>query len=124
MARTSETLTQTEFDTFRRGCIRHNIIDDENNEASVKFGALMGEYIVFTWAQDITDHTFDVALQKLRDAGHNIPFKSQAQIRYEKVAGLSDPEQVNTLLQFLQHQSMLVNTGDELLLNAAVLLPQ
>jgi hypothetical protein len=124
MARTSETLTQTEFENFKRGCVRHNIIDDETNEASVKFGALMGEYIVFTWGQDITEHTFDVALQKLREAGHSIPFKSKAQIQYETIAAQSDPEQVNALLQFLRRQRLLVNTGDELFSNAGALLPQ
>lgn len=118
MARTSQTITQAEVDAFQRGCAKHKIDPDDTN-----FGNLIGEYIAVTWGVDVTDESFDIALQKLKEAGHNVPFKSQARIQFDKFAA-QYPEQAKALIGFLGQQHILLNTGDELYANASALLPQ
>ena len=124
MARTSETFTQNEIDAFNRFCAKHNIINDGNDEASARFGDLIGGYIAVTWSQDLTDQTLEIALQKLQEAGHAIPFKSSARIDFDRVVGQCDQQLLKDFGSWLSRQTQLEDQGDHGFANSAAILSQ
>jgi hypothetical protein len=124
MARTSETFTQNEIDAFNRFCAKHNIINDGNDEASARFGDLIGSYIAVTWGQDLTDQTLEIALQKLQEAGHSIPFKSSARIEFDRVFSQCDPQLLKAFGSWFSRQTQLEDQGDHGFANAAAILSQ
>ena len=124
MARSSEAFTQAEYDAFNRFCTKHNIINSGNDEASAKFGDLIGGYIAVTWGQDLTDQTLEIALKKLQEAGHAIPFKSSARIEFDRVFGQCDPQLLKDFGAWFSRQTQLEDQGDHGFANAAAILSQ
>src|SRR5258708_34481198 len=124
MARSSETFTQQEYDAFNRFCAKHNIINSRNDEASAAFGDLIGSYIAVTWGQDLTDQTLEIALQKLQEAGHTIPFKSSGHIKLEKVTAETNPALVQAFGVWFERQTVLENQGEQGFSNAAAILSE
>ena len=76
MARTSETITQNEIDTFAQFFKDHPEIDTSAN------GEVISKYIAEECGEDITTHTLAVAVQKLR--GH-LEVLSPAKTRYSQL---------------------------------------
>jgi hypothetical protein len=124
MARTSETFTQDEIAAFNRFCAKHNIINDGSNEVSAAFGDLIGSYVAITWGQDLTDQTLEIALQKLQEAGHVIPFKSSARIEFDRVVSQSDQQLLKDFGLWFSRQTKLEDQGDHGYANAAVIISQ
>src|SRR6267142_1978570 len=124
MARTSETFTQAEYDAFNRFCAKHHIINERNDKASAAFGDLIGTYVAITWGQDLTDQSLEIALQKLQEAGHAIPFKSPAQVEFDRVVTQCDQELLKDFGPWFSRQTQLVDEGDPGYANAAVILSQ
>ena len=120
MARTSETLTQKEIDTYQAFCREHNIVAEES-EVGFRNADEISKYIAVTWGQDITPETLAVALGKLRD---RIVSYSPAQAEYLKVAN-QEPDRANQLTAWLATQGkagQLVNQGDKAFDNLRLLL--
>jgi len=124
MARTSETFTQDAIAAFNRFCVKHNIINDGSIEASARFGDLIGEYIAISWGQDLTDQTLEIALQKLQEAGHAIPFKSTSQIEFDRVIAQCDQQLLKDFGLWFSRQTKLEDHGDHGYANATAIISQ
>jgi hypothetical protein len=121
MARTSEQLSQLEVDAFNRFCNEHRIVCDDSNAGHAN-GNLMGDYIVFSWKENITQETLAVALSKLRD---RLVFYSDSEWAYKKIAD-EDSVRAQTLNQWFESSSnsALVSSGEEGLKNQSALLAE
>jgi hypothetical protein len=119
MARSSETLTQKEIDTYQTFCREHNIIADES-EAGLQNGEVIGTYVAITWNVDFTPETLKTALDMLRD---RIVFYTPAQAEYKKVAD-ENPAAANQLNAWFENQNILVKEGDFGLQNQTTLLTE
>ena len=77
-----------------------------------------------SWGQDLTDQTLEIALQKLQEAGHVIPFKSTSQSEFDRVVSQSDQQLLKDFGLWFSRQSQLEDTGDPGYANAAAILSQ
>jgi hypothetical protein len=123
MARSSETLTQTEVENWNRFCTKRNIIND-GSEESKRFSNMIGEFVAITWGEDLTEQTLEIALQKFQEAGHTIPFKSAARIAFDRVADQCDPQLLKDFAAWIDRQKDFVSQGDQGFENAAHLLAE
>jgi hypothetical protein len=121
MPRTNQEMTQKEIDAYQAFCTEHRIVCDDSAAASVN-GDLIGDYIVFTWKEDITPATLAVALEKLRD---RLSFYTLAQANYKRIAD-EDPERSNTLNRWFQGpgNTSLAKDGEECFQNQTALLTE
>jgi hypothetical protein len=125
MPRTSETITQQEAATYQAWCKANLVILSGNKYISNNVNAsnqnanIVADYFMKTWNVDINKTNLDAALTVLRP---QLRFWTRIQQEFDQAClNLSEPDHA-VLADWFDHQSILVNEGDQGLTNLVVML--
>src|SRR3984957_17760798 len=115
--RTSTTITETERNAYDLFCQQHHILNDQRAEA-LRNGQNIGTYIGTTWNENITEHTLNVALEKLRN---RLVFIPAEEVEVAEILSKLDQGQRNIVASWLSHQHRLEVEGPKGFSNVSVL---
>src|ERR1700722_3619355 len=115
--RTSTTITDVERKAYDLFCRQHHILNDQSADG-LRNGDNIGTYIGHTWNEDITEHTLNVALEKLRN---RLVFIPAEEVEVAEILAKLDQGQRDIVASWLSRQHRLETEGLKGFSNVSVL---